>query len=180
MEKEMNAGYEIIEKLNIGNSVFVLGTMDSSYGTKYATWQANAKNDPTNYFWGHYIQSYEDAREDLYERAYNETLAQNPSYKIRQLEKLPPVCMSVLPSNGALIKITHKEKGYSYADISSNDLAENKELARYINETMGVSKEQEAAMVAGSMFGWNVPAANPRNYDENGKPIKSKNKDHER
>jgi len=180
MEKETNAGYEIIEKLSVGNSIFVLGSMDSAYGTKYVTWQSNANNDPTNYFWGHYIQSYEDAREDLYKRAYEETLALNPNYKIRQEEKLPPVCMTVLPSNGALIKITHMEKGYSYSDISSDDPVENKELAKYINNVMGVSKEQEAAMVAGSMFGWNVPAANPRNYDDNGKPIKPKNKDYER
>lgn len=179
MEKETNAGYEITEKLNVGNSIFVLGRNDTSFGTKFVTWAAR-KDDPTNYFWGHYMSNYEDAREDLFERAYQETQKLNPNYKIRQEEKLPPFCMSVLQASGDLIKITHMQQGYSHADISTESPTENKELARYINEIMGVTKEQEAAMQAGSMFGWNVPAANPRNYDDNGKPIKPKNKDYER
>ena len=37
MNTEKNAGYDIIEKLNVGNSIFVLGRMESRYGTKYVT-----------------------------------------------------------------------------------------------------------------------------------------------
>jgi len=182
MSKETNAGYEITEKLAVGNSIFVLGKMESRFGTKYVTWAAR-QDDPANFFWGHYLGNYEDAREDLFERALGESQNLNPNYFKRQNEKLPTVCMSTLPSDGSLIVIKHKESGYRVADISAPDSAENKYFAEYINKLLDVTPAQEAAMVAGSMFGWNVPAANPTNYDDNGNPHNSspkKNRDYER
>ena len=32
-------------------------------------------------------------------------------------------------------------------------------------------------MLTGSMHGWDVPAADPKNYDENGTPIRPKSRD---
>ena len=46
-----------------------------------------------------------------------------------------------------------------------------------MNAVKGVTKAQEAAMLAGSMFGWTAPAADPKNYDAGGQPIRTKQKD---
>lgn len=93
---------------------------------------------------------------------------------------LPPKCISLLPSTGELIMITRYEKGYTPISAAVQDKAQYREMADKRNAHLGVSKRQEAAMLAGSMFGWNTPAAQPKNYDENGKAIKPKNKDYER
>jgi hypothetical protein len=52
-----------------------------------------------------------------------------------------------------------------------------KQLVAEYNEKLGVTKAQSEAMKAGSMFGFEVPGADPKNYDENGTPIKPKQKD---
>ena len=90
---------------------------------------------------------------------------------------LPESCHSVLPSSGELIAIRRGEKGYFPSEFSSADEAENRIFADDRNTKNGVSKAQEAAMLAGSMFGWDAPAADPKNYDENGTPIQMKQKD---
>ena len=57
------------------------------------------------------------------------------------------------------------------------DSATARKYADDMNRRLGVSKAQEAAMLAGSMFGWQTPAADPKNYDEQGQPIKPRQKD---
>lgn len=44
------------------------------------------------------------------------------------------------------------------------------EIVDDLNRKAGVSKAQASAMKAGSLFGWHCPAADPRNYDGDGKP----------
>lgn len=92
---------------------------------------------------------------------------------------LPPKCFTVMPSSGDIISITRYEKGYTpirkSADFST---PEGKALfVETANKRWGVTKAQEAAMLAGSMFGWDTPAAKPKNYDENGKAIKPKDRE---
>ena len=81
---------------------------------------------------------------------------------------LPDHCYSMLSSENRLIKIVKGESGYL-------DLAELHENGREIvdgkNSMLGVTKAQEAAMVVGSMFGWDKPGADPANYDDQGVPI---------
>ena len=43
-----------------------------------------------------------------------------------------------------------------------------------LNQYHGADKAQIAAMEAGSLFGWHIPAANPNMYDENSLPRRRK------
>ena len=92
-------------------------------------------------------------------------------------QSLPESCFSTLETTGELIVITKGEKGYSPTDVYPQNTSP-KEGAAALNAANGVTKAQEAAMVAGSMFGWDTPAANPKNYDALGQPIKNQRRSH--
>ena len=85
---------------------------------------------------------------------------------------LPEHCYAVLPSSGQLIEVRRGEKGYYPCAYSTGDCAYNQVLANYFNAHEGITKAQAAAMLAGSMFGWNVPAADPSRYDLEGEPVR--------
>ena len=86
---------------------------------------------------------------------------------------LPDWCYTVLPYSGALIVVKRGVSGYGQLSNSTDDPQKNRELAREYNTRMGVTPQQEAAMLGGSMFGWDTPAADPKNYDAKGVPIKN-------
>ena len=108
---------------------------------------------------------------------FAEMMERNGSTVIPLRSSLPEQCYSVLPDTGELIIIKKGESGYYRTDIDMGDKTENRVLADEYNIKLGVSKAQEQAMSAGSMFGWAVPAADPKNYDDNGQPTRPKNKD---
>jgi hypothetical protein len=86
-------------------------------------------------------------------------------------KSLPEKCFSFLESSGELIVIEKGKQGYSPTGIypQSSDVRAGVDAA---NEVNGVTKAQSAAMKAGSMFGWDKPAADPANYDDQGIPIR--------
>ena len=88
---------------------------------------------------------------------------------------LSTFCYGYLPTEEKLIRIDFDESGYTPVRAD-----ESNKTAKELNEKMGVTPAQAEAMLAGSMFGWNVPAANPKNYDKDGKLLKKKLKREER
>lgn len=88
---------------------------------------------------------------------------------------LPDMCYCVLPSGLNIVIIKKGERGYFPVNIiNPRNRAEAQAFVDANNKIGGVSKAQAAAMLAGSMFGWDTPAANPENYDTDGRPIKPK------
>ena len=103
---------------------------------------------------------------------FAEVWEQNGCTEMIPLRKsLPEKCFSFLESSGELIVIEKGKQGYSPTGIYplDSDVRAGVDAA---NEVNGVTKAQSAAMKAGSMFGWDKPAADPANYDDQGIPIR--------
>ena len=90
---------------------------------------------------------------------------------------LPEHCYIYLPTTREIGIVKKGESGYYRSDLTPVYGEEGKQFVEELNQKGGVTKAQEAAMLAGSMLGWQTPAADPRNYDEQGQPIKPRQKD---
>lgn len=113
--------------------------------------------------------SHMEVGDDLYHICeFAERMEQCGATFIPLRSDLPEVCYSILPSTGDVIIIKHGESGYYRCEYSTEDKAFNREFANDRNANLGVSKAQVEAMLAGSMYGWDVPAADPKSYNENG------------
>lgn len=106
---------------------------------------------------------------------FAERMAQNGNTVIPLRSSLPDYCHSVLPSTGELILIGRGTDGYMPSDKCGYGET-GREAADRLNQQEGITKAQEAAMLAGSMFGRHTPAADPKNYDEQGRLIHPRNK----
>ena len=85
--------------------------------------------------------------------------------------ELPDFCLSTLPSTGQLIILKRGERGYYASDWDTRKREENQNIAREPNRRRGISDIQEAAMRAGSMFGWHTPGADPQWYLDNARYV---------
>lgn len=80
-------------------------------------------------------------------------------------EGLPELCFSTLQTTGQLICIRRGESGYYPSEWETGDKERNVEEADRLNERLGVTPAQRLAMEIGSMAGWDVPGADPKNYE---------------
>ena len=97
--------------------------------------------------------------------------AQRAGAKVIPLRSsLPEECYATLPSTGELIRIRKGESGY-YAEKNADPSVAGEIVAEQRNMALGVSKAQAAAMLCGSLFGWETPSADPSNYDLAGNPL---------
>ena len=94
-----------------------------------------------------------------------EILTEQERFTQKVADGLPELCFSTLKSTGHLICIKRGETGYYPSDASSLDKEANIEAADSFNERLGVTPAQRQAMEVGSMFGWNVPGADPASYE---------------
>ena len=78
---------------------------------------------------------------------------------LKVLEKLPELCFAIDAGTGAVIAIKKGERGYwTTKDMVAADVD-------FFNEKLGVTPAQREAMIAGSLFGFDVPGADPAVYE---------------
>ena len=68
MDARINEGYIITDSIQVGETEFVLGKLDSKI-PMYVTWACKGGD---NYYWGHYFSDPLEAKQDLLDRANEE------------------------------------------------------------------------------------------------------------
>ena len=123
--------------------------------------------------WGEHFEQCEilvDGGSELYVHLWNSDdwsiQTEQECFTPKLAEGLPELCFSTLPGTGALICIKRGESGYCPSDWSTDDPAQNRELADYNNDRLGVTQAQRMAMECGSIHGWDVPGADPSAYQQ--------------
>ena len=117
--------------------------------------------------WGNFTNGKELVR--IYKGDLIEVLGEEAANLIFQRNPYPPKCFVYITSADEIGVVTRGELGYRPAQTQIVGLDKRQTVDR-LNEALGVSKAHAAAMNAGSIFGWDCPAARPSAYDKNGKP----------
>jgi hypothetical protein len=83
--------------------------------------------------------------------------------RVALLDRLPVMCAVHKVGTGEPIILKRGETGYWLlpSDVTVDEF----------NAAFQPTPAQLAAMEAGSIFGWDVPGADPANYDANGRPL---------
>ena len=87
---------------------------------------------------------------------------------------LPEKCFVYVESTNEIGIVERGEMGYRPTDIKPGRGVSKRQGVEFLNDTLGVSKAQAAAMKAGSLCGGAAKAADPANYNEQGEPVRPK------
>jgi hypothetical protein len=97
--------------------------------------------------------------------------AYDDRYLLPELEgkhDTPQGCYGILPSTGEIVLIRRGERNCAPIAYQNESRELNRMFVDGKNSEFGVTRAQEAAMLAGSLFGWDAPAAKPWKYDPDG------------
>ena len=86
---------------------------------------------------------------------------------------LPEMCYAVHVETGEVIIVKKPETGFYRTDIKTSGCEESKQIVDEANRNLGVTKAQAEAMYCGSLFGFHVPGADPKQYDSMGNMLKT-------
>lgn len=103
---------------------------------------------------------------DFLENYFSERQSWELAFQLVLAERFPKHCALHHPETGKKIRIDRGVMGYF--DLP-NEFAIN-----VANSMWGASQKHVSAMLVGSMFGWDVPLANPDRYDDEGQLISLK------
>ena len=73
-----------------------------------------------------------------------------------KFDRLPRVCMALAPGTNEPVRIVRGVEG-------KFEVSPKTDVARF-NKERGITEHQVDAMLAGSMFGWHCPGADPETY----------------
>ena len=107
---------------------------------------------------------------------FAELMERNGNSVIPLRSSLPKMCYGKVPEKRAIVTFERGVDGYRPAYTVTKGRTSQK-LVDELNSELGVNKAQAAAMQGGATLGWDTPAADPKNYDEQGQPIKPKHRD---
>lgn len=131
-----------------------------------------------HYLDDYHFEDYADGRRETYHICqFAELLEKNGCKELIPMRSsLPARCYILLEDEVRMVCIRKGEPGYLLVNVEG-DREMLTQRAAAENRMLGVTEAQKEAMLAGSMFGWAAPAANPKNYDEKGRPLSSVNHD---
>lgn len=90
---------------------------------------------------------------------------------------LPEQCYTFVESRNIIATIKKGCAGYYPTPLGTDSIEKNRAIVELLNTKNNIMSNQAEAMKAGSMFGWETPAADPKNYDDKGKAISKKLQD---
>ena len=126
----------------------------------------------------YHVELFTDYNSRLYSiQDFAEQAERTGSRVIPLRSSLPDKCFSITSAADEIVIITKGEMFQRPAGARAEGVTA-RAGATAANEAMGVTKAQEAAMLFGSIYGWDKPGADPKYYNEQGEPVKFKQRDH--